>query len=709
MELREFAEQVVFAKSLDEKLWCPKSVTDAHPGPSLLAPPAPGRPPELSFRSRESERAEFPGLSQLDQERARGRLLHFFANHELLATELMALVLLRFPEAPASFRRGVLQTLKDEQIHTRLYLERMRSCGIEFGALPVSGYIWRCLASMANPLEYVAGLSLTFEQANLDYSRYFAEGFERAGDLPTAELLKRIYQDEIGHVAYGLKWFRRWKDPQRSDWDAFTTQLKFPLSPQRAKGPQLNIEGRRAAGFDSEFIAELSVYAQSKGRPPGVFVFNPLAEGYIAYGKTFTPKKHQAALASDLENLPQFLSRQDDILLVRQRPPAHFLSTIKEAGFVLPEFIELEGDSIGLNSPLRERKLGRLRPWAWSPDSVQLLEPLFGQVSGMRLSSERCFNETIAQLYSKAWSANLLRKLWPAWAGESWICTELDIGIAVNSIDAALDSIAAMRQRGHHRIIAKQSYGLAGQNSLRLWEPELLASQRQWLERALANARPVVIEPWLERAVDFSIQLEMGERTLNLIGYTGLLSDPRGQFQGNWASPDFARRFPSQVTDLFRYRTDFSGELRRVYDGIRAVLQAELIQAGYVGPAGLDAFVYRTSSGAYRIKPIVEINPRYTMGRLLLELMRRTSPGSGGLLRLINHPIARAAGYEGLADYGQAIEKAFPIFREGQPVPKIKRGALCLNEPARARVCLAVFQVGRAVEELLGDNPLKPP
>jgi hypothetical protein len=39
----------------------------------------------------------------------------------------MALVLLKFPAAPAAFRKGVLQTLKDEQEHTRLYLERMKA------------------------------------------------------------------------------------------------------------------------------------------------------------------------------------------------------------------------------------------------------------------------------------------------------------------------------------------------------------------------------------------------------------------------------------------------------------------------------------------------------------------------------------------------------------------------------------------------------
>src|SRR6185369_14542659 len=115
MELREFAERVLFATTLEEKLQCPELIVDEQPGSALEAPLAPGRPPELRFKSQGSSRVDFPGMHRLHEERERGRLLHFFANHELLATELMALVLLRFPEAPAAFRKGVLQTLRDEQ------------------------------------------------------------------------------------------------------------------------------------------------------------------------------------------------------------------------------------------------------------------------------------------------------------------------------------------------------------------------------------------------------------------------------------------------------------------------------------------------------------------------------------------------------------------------------------------------------------------
>jgi len=75
--------------------------------------------------------------------------------------------------------------------------------------------------------------------------------------------------------------------------------------------------------------------------------------------------KHQALLASDLANLPQFLCRSDDLVLVAQRPSIEFLSAVKHAGFPLPEFVELKEARIDPASSLCQRKIGSLRPWAW--------------------------------------------------------------------------------------------------------------------------------------------------------------------------------------------------------------------------------------------------------------------------------------------------------------------------------------------------------
>ena len=359
-------------------------------------------------------------------------------------------------------------------------------------------------------------------------------------------MLDGIHRDEIGHVAYGLKWFRRWKEPQHSDWEAYCRQLKFPLSPNRAKGTILNVASRRAAGLEAAFIDELNVYSHSKGRTPGVFVFNPFAEARIAQGNRFTPVKAQAQLARDLANLPQFLCRQDDVVLVPQRPAVRFLSTLKQAGFAPPQFVELEGGALPPASDLRHRKIGALRPWAWGPDSVALLEPLLAGVTGDSSPASLRFNEQIAELYSKAWSAAFLRKVLAGSAARSWLCPEHEAGGEASTVEQALAAIARIRRRGHHRVVVKQAYGLAGQNMIRLWEPEVPAAQRRWMERAVQGGRTIVVEPWLERVLDFSVQLEMKPNRLERCGYTGLMNDPRGQFMANWAEPGYPRKIPAE-------------------------------------------------------------------------------------------------------------------------------------------------------------------
>ena len=729
MELREFAEQVLFATSLEEKLRTPEVITDERPGTALVTPAAPGRPTNLVFKPHATGKSEFPGLHRLEDQTERGKLLHFFGNHELLATELMALVLLKFPDAPAAFRRGVLQTLKDEQEHTRLYMERMKACGVRLGDFPVSGYFWRCVAPMEHPIDYVAGLCLTFEQANLDFAGFYGRNFATVGDADSAKLLEKIYRDEIGHVAYGLKWFRRWKSPSESDWDAFCHTLKFPLSPQRAKGFSVNVAGRKAAGLDEHFIAELNVYSQSKGRTPSVFVFNPFAEGRIAEGKTFNPTKLRAQLAEDLENLPQFLCRQDDIVLVRQKPSVEFLSGIKQAGFPLPEFVELNQSTAGAQvsarpggtlkrelQRLQSRKLGSLRPWAWGPDSFELLKPIFPSVTGENRADESRFNEKIAQLYSKAWSTEFLRKILigraalprgqsdppvqPQRHTEDWLCSENEIGTAADSLDDALAAIVRIRARGHHKVVVKDAFGVAGNNALRLFEPDILPTQLRWMKHAFDQRQTLVIEPWLERLMDFSVQLEMSPGGLKLCGYTGLHCDARGQFVSNYAEPHHHKRIPARVISLFREPKDISSRLLEFYNFVFAALEGELRRVDFIGPIGIDAFIYRDAAGVPRLKPVVEINPRYTMGRVLVELMRQTCQNSFGSFQLVNQAQLRAGGFEDFPAFARSLFHQFPLRLEGEPVPRIRSGALCLNDPVTAEVCLAVFQAGGS-----GDLP----
>ncbi|MEI6399206.1 MAG: DUF455 family protein, partial [Pseudomonadota bacterium] len=151
-------------------------ILDSHTNSAwpFLTPALPARTPGLTLdRSKKTGENTFPTRSKLSDGRARGLVLHFFANHELLALELMAVALLKWPDAPEGFRRGLVQTMAEEQNHMRLYLDRMKDLGVEFGEANLNGFFWKCMKDLASPMEFAAAMSMTFEQANLDFALHY--------------------------------------------------------------------------------------------------------------------------------------------------------------------------------------------------------------------------------------------------------------------------------------------------------------------------------------------------------------------------------------------------------------------------------------------------------------------------------------------------------------------------------------------------------
>ncbi|MGY8656641.1 MAG: ferritin-like domain-containing protein [Verrucomicrobiia bacterium] len=705
MELRELAERALFSTDLETKLACPDVVVDTAPGPALATPDAPGRPDGLRFKG-PSASSEFPSPHRLEDDRDRGALLHFFANHELLAVELMALVLLKFPDAPNAFRKGILRTLKEEQDHVRLYLNRMKECGVQFGELPVNGFFWRSISGMASPLDYVAGLSLTFEQANLDYSRFFAGRFSEAGDKGTAAILEQIYKDEISHVGYGLKWFRRWKDQSLSDWAAYSRQIAAPLSPNRAKGEPFNAEGRGKAGLDAEFIDELFVYSRSKGRTPDVYVFNPFTELRIGKGKGHKPNKFQRQLARDLSVIPIYLAQRDDIVLIPERPPIHFLGQLKSRGFPLPEFQEIPKLQINRHHELRERKLSDLRPWAWGPDSIALLKPLFANLTAHAANPEQRWNDGICELYSKAWDARFLKTFLDARSDRDWLCGDHDIGVHATSPEQTMDAIAGIRARGHFKVLVKSVHGAAGHGMIRLWEPEISDDQKNWIRNQTTEGLSVLVEPWHERLIDLSAQFEMTDKGLKLLGFTRVVNDLRGQFVASAVAPGIGQLVGSELSRFLHAggKAAAKNRLQALFSDLASSLGTHLRARGFQGPLGIDIYVFRDADGQPRLKPIVEINPRYTMGRVAIELMRRAAPGRTGVLRLLNPTQLRAAESPSFADYATEMESRFPVRMAGQPKEKIDEGFVCLNDPCIVQCYLPVFHVGRSLDAILPQD-----
>lgn len=265
MELRAFAERILDSASIDAKLEpLELPLEDRFSGPSRRVE-TPARQPGLLFAAPRTA-PSMPHPLALADEGKRAVAHHIMANHELQALEVMAWVLLAFPEAPAEFRAGLARVMADEQRHTRMHMERASRLGLEFGDLPVNCYIWKQTRSFAVLLDYIATLPLVFEARNLDHTVELESAFLAVNDPRSAALMRRIHEDEKEHVAFGMEWLGKLKDPQLSDWEAYQAHLKWPMTAAKSYGTEFQREARLNSGMSAEFVEQIaSLRSPSRG------------------------------------------------------------------------------------------------------------------------------------------------------------------------------------------------------------------------------------------------------------------------------------------------------------------------------------------------------------------------------------------------------------------------------------------------------------
>ncbi|MDF1661483.1 MAG: DUF455 family protein, partial [Planctomycetota bacterium] len=221
--LNDYCLRILASPHLSAKLEAPPSDLVDSLGPNLQDSAGklicPARPSNLQFCDDKKKRHLFPRKRALKHKEGRARALHFFANHELLAIEVIARALLLFPDAPKAWRASQVETLAEEQIHLQLYIDRIQELGVDFGDLPVNDYIWARALDTQSKEQFVAFFALALEGANLDHSFEYMNLFDELGDEKSAAVMRRIFADEIIHTRRGIEWFDRWRDPD----DFFTS------------------------------------------------------------------------------------------------------------------------------------------------------------------------------------------------------------------------------------------------------------------------------------------------------------------------------------------------------------------------------------------------------------------------------------------------------------------------------------------------------
>jgi uncharacterized ferritin-like protein (DUF455 family) len=267
MELRAFAERILLTPLMASKLEpLTGGIEDRSPGLAMRVE-LPARPANLQFAAPRTT-PSMPHPLALAEEGKRAVAHHIMANHELQALEVMAWVVLAFPDAPAEFRAGMARVMADEQRHTRMHMERSARLGLEFGELPVNCYIWKQTRTFDNLLDYIAVLPLVFEARNLDHSLELERAFLAVDDPRSAAMMRRIHEDEIEHVSFGMHWLKTLKPPSETEWEAFCAHLKWPMNAGKSYGDDFQREARLKSGMSEDFVAKVEALRDSPAPPP---------------------------------------------------------------------------------------------------------------------------------------------------------------------------------------------------------------------------------------------------------------------------------------------------------------------------------------------------------------------------------------------------------------------------------------------------------
>ena len=260
--LAEAARRVLLTLDADEKCRQSRHVAalwrDGHIATigAASAPERPGRPesPALLEPSAVPRRKINRGTA------GRIALLHALSHIELNAVDLAWDIVVRFAESglPRAFFDDWISVADDEARHFTLLTNRLADFDAAYGDLPAHDGLWDAALETRDSLAArLAIVPLVLEARGLDVTPMMIGKLQDVEDDVSADILKTVYQDEIGHVRIGQRWFVFVCDQLGEDPETYW-QMLVAKHFRGALKPPFNIEARDQAGFPQDWYANVS-------------------------------------------------------------------------------------------------------------------------------------------------------------------------------------------------------------------------------------------------------------------------------------------------------------------------------------------------------------------------------------------------------------------------------------------------------------------
>lgn len=221
----------------------------------VAMPERPARPdrPELLPPNR------MPRRGKAGSERSRIAMLHALAHIEYVAIDLAFDCAGRFGETlPRIFVDDWIGVAADEAMHFALLDRRLHAMGAAYGDLPAHDGLWETAEKTRADLPArLALVPMALEARGLDVTPATVARFEAVGDIRSARILARIFNDEVRHVAAGTKWFESCCIAARRNAPEEWRRL-LNVHATGLVRPPFNDSARQAAGLTLDYYGTLA-------------------------------------------------------------------------------------------------------------------------------------------------------------------------------------------------------------------------------------------------------------------------------------------------------------------------------------------------------------------------------------------------------------------------------------------------------------------
>lgn len=212
----------------------------------------PGRPTQPQLVSPK----QLPARSTGNQA-GRTTLMHAIAHIEFNAINLAWDAAYRFRGMPEQYYRDWIKVAADEAYHFGLVCAYLAKHGCAYGDYPAHDGLWEmAIRTRHDVMVRMALVPRGLEARGLDVTPAMIQKFEAAGDQDGARILNIIYQDEIGHVEAGSRWFKYCCAQRGLDARLTFCALIAEFFKGELRGPY-NRSARLQAGFDPEELQML--------------------------------------------------------------------------------------------------------------------------------------------------------------------------------------------------------------------------------------------------------------------------------------------------------------------------------------------------------------------------------------------------------------------------------------------------------------------